>query len=85
MVRYTKGRVQDPTNCIVGSFAGREGLMTAFVGDNPKTGSYQASTKVVECPCNKAGDFVKSWMGKLNVVGIDLWDVRGRGPEEQAK
>lgn len=39
VIRYEKSGMDDPSDGVVDRFRRREGLMTTFVGDNPKTGA----------------------------------------------
>lgn len=77
--------MQDPSHSVVGEFAGGECLVTAFVGENPNTSSYETSAEVVEEPSGTSGDLVKGWVWEVDIFWVDFWDVGGRGPEEEAE
>jgi len=50
VVRYKEQRVQDPSDRVVDLLGRRERLVSAFVGNDPDTGTEETSHKLVQCP-----------------------------------
>jgi hypothetical protein len=64
-------RVEDPTDGVVDGLARRESLMSALVGDNPKTGSRKTDAETVESPQTELGHSVPCWARESDEFGGD--------------
>ena len=49
-----EGGVEDPAGCVVEDFGGGEGLVAAFVGNDPEAGGEEALEEAVERPKEEA-------------------------------
>lgn len=54
-IRDQESRVAEPANSIIQRFARREGLMAAFMGENPQPGTEQALHEGVQSPETSSG------------------------------
>lgn len=77
MVRDTESGMEDPAHCIINEFRFREGLVAAFVCDNPETGSYKAGCIAVQRPQSIVSQCLYSGLRELHskfweVLGLDI-------------
>lgn len=63
--------MKDPTDGIVDKLGLGVGLVTAFVGDDPKTGGDETSPEGIERPEPKFGGTVKDWVWELNHLRVN--------------
>ena len=63
--------VEDPTNCVVDELGLGECLMTALVGDDPKTSHDEAVSEGVEGPKRNASERIQVRTGKVDILGRD--------------
>ena len=63
--------MEDPTDGVVDKFGLGVGLMTAFVGNDPKTGGDETSPEGIERPERKFGGAVEDRVWQSNKLGVN--------------
>ena len=63
--------MEDPADGVVDELGLGVGLVTAFVGNNPKTGCDETCPEGIQRPKRKLGGAVEDWVWKLNDLRVD--------------
>ena len=80
---YVRG-VEDPADDVVGGLTGGEGLVSAFVSEDPDACANQSGGKGIHAPCDEPSDAVERRMRQLYVGLVDFGDVSCGRVEEQS-
>lgn len=78
VVRNEERRVDDPADCVVEGLGLAEGLMTAFVGNDPETGARQTSGKGIGEPSDVTKDLTSGTADELTLSAEEAVDERRR-------
>lgn len=75
----TESRVKDPTNGIIDKFGLRKGLVTAFMGNDPKAGRDETSPETIQRPERKLAGPVKDRERELDYLRMNAGIEEGGG------